>query len=208
VTALEDLLDRARGPMGPAVEIDFGMDPPAWPQLGAALTRLNGFFVFNAGVQVFRVGTAEGWGPELGAWNEPGSWKETYQGLADDLFCFGQDLFGVQFAIDPGGQVVAFEPETGDRRAIGTSLDEWAAWLLSDPDVNGAAELARSWQDTNGPLTPVQRLIPLRFFVTGGTYDFANVKVEDAVTAMRIRGPVARQVHDLPDGARIKFSLE
>jgi len=205
--ALDELLDRARGPMGPAVEVDFGAGAPAWRELGGVLSRMNGFFLFNAGVQVFRVG-AEGWGPELSGWNEPDTWKDTYRGLADDLFCFGQDLFGVQFAIDGGGQVVSMDPETGQRSALGTSLDEWAAWLLAEPDDRGAATFAKAWQDAFGPLTPEQRLIPRQFFVTGGSYDFGNLIVQDAGLAMRIRGPIARQVHDLPDGARISFTVE
>jgi len=206
--ALDDLLDRARGPMGPAVDVDFGVGTRAWQQLGAALTRINGFFLFNAGVQVFRVGDDQGWGPELSSWNRPETWKDSYQGLADDLFCFGQDLFGVQFAIDGGGQVVTLDPETGQRSALGTSLDEWAAWLLAEPDERGAATFARAWQDTFGPLTPEQRFIPRQFFVTGGTYDLANLIVQDAAASMRIRGPIARQVHDLPDGAHISFAVD
>ncbi len=206
--ALDELLDRARGPMGAAVEIDFGGGAPAWRQLADALGRMNGFFLFNAGVQVFRVGAEQGWGPELSTWNQPDTWKDTYQGLADDLFCFGQDLFGVQFAIDGGGQVVTMDPETGQRSALGTSLDEWAAWLSADPDDRGAATFAKAWQDKFGPLTPDQRLIPRQFFVTGGSYDFANLMVQDATVAMRIRGPIARQVHDLPDGAHVSFTAE
>jgi hypothetical protein len=206
--ALDELLDRARGPMGPPVQVDFGLDAPARQQLGATLSRLNGFFVFNAGVQVFRVGADQGWGPELRTWNEPGTWKHTYQGLADGLFCFGQDLFGVQFAIDDGGQVVTMDPETGHRSAVGTSLDEWAAWLLAEPDDRGAATFAKAWQDAFGPLTPEQRLMPRQFFLTGGSYDFANLMVQEAAVAMRIRGPIARQVHDLPDGARINFTVD
>jgi len=45
--------------MGAAVEIDFGGGAPAWRQLADALGRMNGFFLFNAGVQVFRVGAEQ-----------------------------------------------------------------------------------------------------------------------------------------------------
>ncbi len=205
--ALETLLGRARGPMGPPVEVDFGRPEPAWTELAAALTASNGFFACNAGVQVFRVGD-DGWGPDLSAWNVKETWKDAYQGLADDVFCFGQDLFGTQFAIDGTQQIVTVDAETGDRAVLGSDLESWAAWILADPDGHGAAGLARAWQDANGPLEPDQRLIPRQFFVTGGSYDFDNLKVVDAVTAMRIRGPIARQVHDLPDGAQLRISVK
>jgi hypothetical protein len=205
--ALEELLRRARGPAGPRIELDFGVPDGPLHELGALLSRLNGFFLFNAGVQVFRAGD-EGIGPDLIAWNEPGTWKDTYAGLADDVFCFGQDIFGVQFAVLGGAQVVSFDPETAAVEPLGERLEDWAAWLLEDPDVRGAAGFARAYQDAQGALEPDQRLVPLKFFVAGGGYEFDNLVVRDAATAMRIRGPIAQQIHDAPDGATISFTVD
>jgi hypothetical protein len=204
--ALEQLIGRARGPAGPNVDLDLGAAEGPLGELSAVVSRLNGFFVFNAGVQVFRAGP-EGVGPELGAWNEPGTWKDTYEGLADGLFCFGQDIFGVQFAVEGGSRVVAFDPETAAITPLGESLEEWAAWLLEDPDVHGAASFAHAYQAARGPLAPDQRLVPLQFFIAGGGYEFENLVAHEAATAMRIRGPIARQVHDLPDGATLELRV-
>lgn len=200
----EELRGRARGPMGPQIELDFGVEEGPLAELAALLTRMNGFFLFNAGVQVFRAGD-DGLGPDLITWNDADTWKYTYEGLADDYFCFGQDLFGVQFAIRDGEEVVTLNPETARTTSLGDSLESWAHWLLADPDVHGAAAFALDYQRENGALEPDQRLIPLQFFVGGGAYDADNLVVRDAATAMRIRGPIAQQVHDLPDGARIRF---
>ncbi|MFF7051937.1 hypothetical protein ACFY94_26665 [Streptomyces griseorubiginosus] len=49
--------------------------------------------------------------------------------------------------------------------------------------------------------------MPLRFFVGGGGYDFDNLVVKDAVTAMRIRGPVAQRIHGVPDGTIIRLPV-
>ncbi|MER8182696.1 SMI1/KNR4 family protein [Kitasatospora sp. NPDC094015] len=204
-SALEQLLGRARGPMGPSAELDFGIGSGPLAELGTLVSRMNGFFLFDAGVQVFRVGE-EGLGPDLLSWNEENAWKDTYDGLADDLFCFGQDIFGTQFAVVGGEEVVAFDPETAETVVLGTSLEDWARWLLADPAVNAAANFAYAYQQQNGPLEPGQRLVPLQFFVAGGGYEFDNFAVRDAVTAMRIRGPLAQQVHNLPDGATINLS--
>jgi hypothetical protein len=204
--ALEQLIGRARGPAGPSVELDLGASEGPLYELSAVVSQVNGFFVFNAGVQVFRAGP-EGVGPELGAWNEPEAWKDAYGALAGGLFCFGQDIFGVQFAVEGGTRVVTFDPETGARTTLGESLEDWAAWLLENPDVNGAASFAHSYQAARGPLTPDQRLVPRRFFITGGGYEFENFVVHEAASAMRIRGPIAQQVHDLPDGTRIELRV-
>ncbi|MEU7432083.1 hypothetical protein AB0B07_14705 [Streptomyces sioyaensis] len=54
------------------------------------------------------------------------------------------------------------------------------------------------------PTTPGgERLIPLHFFVTGGSYDFDNLSVKDAAVAMQIRGPIAQKIHNAPEGATI-----
>ena len=149
-SALEQLLGRARGPMGPAAELDFGVEEGPLAELGAMISRINGFFVFNAGIQVFRVGE-EGYGADLLNWNSEDTWKDTYGGLADDLFCFGQDIFGRQFAIEDGEDVVLFDPETARVTTLGDSLEDWAAWLLADQDVNGAASFAYAYQKEKGP---------------------------------------------------------
>ena len=204
-TALDRLLERARGPLGASVALDFGVLDGPLAELAALLTRINGFFLFNAGVQVYRAGEP-GLGPELARWNEPDTWKATYNGLADGLFCFGQDLFGTQFAIREGIEVVTFDPETAATETLGDSLQAWAQWLLDDPDVHGAASFARAFQDSEGALQPDQRLVPLRLFVGGGSYDVDNLTVKDAAAAMRIRGPIAQQLHDLPEGTVVRLS--
>lgn len=204
---LLNLILMSKGPFGPNRAVDFGTSSGPLGELSALLLQRNGFALFNAGVQVFR-GGAGGIGPELAEWNSPHAWKDTYGALADDLFCFGQDLFGVQFAITGNRTVVTFDPENGQRASIGSSLQDWAEWLLADPNVRGAHGFATSWQDEFGALTMQQRLIPRRFFVFGGTYDRNNVTSMDAVEAMRIRGPLARHVHDLPKGANVQLGGE
>ncbi|MEU9119342.1 hypothetical protein AB0C96_05685 [Streptomyces sp. NPDC048506] len=95
-----------------------------------------------------------------------------------------------------------------DVKPLGASLEAWAGWLLSDPDVNGVNSFAHAFQKENGALEPNERLIPLQFFVTGGAYDFDNLSVKDAAVAMRIRGPIAQKTHNAPEGATIRFGIE
>lgn len=102
---------------------------------------------------------------------------------------------------------VRFDPVTAEVTELGDCLESWAQWLLADPDVNAAASFAYAFQQENGVLEPHERLVPLQFFVAGGSYDFDNFVVKDAVTAMRIRGPIAQQVHNTPDGATIHLNI-
>jgi hypothetical protein len=43
--------------------------------------------------------------------------------------------------------------------------------------------------------------------VLGGDYDDANLMVSDAAKAMRVRGPIAQQIHGQPDGSPIRFDV-
>lgn len=200
MTPLEELVSRARGPLGAPVTPDLD------GQLGELLAQVNGFAAFDYGVQVYRFGAA-GYGPELLTWNDAATWKYTYEGLADDLFCFGQDLFGVQFAIEGGRRISTFDPETGARTVVGETLDDWAAWLLADPDDHAAASFAAAWQDRHGPLDHDDRLLPRTLFVFGGAFDDDNLVVRDAVTAMRGRGPIAARLRDAPDGSTVHIGV-
>ncbi|GAB3694958.1 SMI1/KNR4 family protein [Saccharopolyspora tripterygii] len=199
------LLESARGPLGPKVAVNFGSDHAPLQELGELLSEMNGFFAFNAGVQIFRV-SEEGVGPELSYWNTGEAWKDSFEGLADDYFCFGQDVLGMQFAIKDGSEVVRFDPETARAERIGDSLDSWASWLMSNPNTRGTATLARVWQDNKGALDVDQRLVPRKFFEFGGKVSLDNLVVKNAVEAMRIRGPIATQIHDLPPGTEIRIN--
>ncbi|MGW4112418.1 SMI1/KNR4 family protein [Actinosynnema sp. NPDC004786] len=205
LSPLEDLLTRAQGRLGQDAQVDFGVGG-AFGELAALLSGRNGFTVFGSAVQVYRAGTP-GAGPELGEWNTGELWKDTFGGLADDVFCFGQDVLGTQFGI-LGEQVVLFDPETADVEVIGKSLQDWAAWLLADPQTNATVGLTVDWERTHGRLSPDQRLVPLRFLALGGELELDNLVVKEAAEAMRVRGPIAQQLHDLPDGAEIDLNVE
>ncbi|MFJ8932114.1 SMI1/KNR4 family protein [Streptomyces sp. NPDC102364] len=202
---LEALIARARYPLGPRRTVALDRSDGSFGELAALLTRHNGLTVFDAGVQVFRAG-AEGLGPDLQTWNDPRLWKHTYEGLADGLLCFAQDLFGTQFALDNDGHVVRFDPETAERTPLGDSLENWAQWLLADPDLHGTHAFATRWQDQHGPLPHDQRLIPRHFFTLGGAYEDHNLVAKEAAQCMRIRGPLAQTVYSLPDGAQFQMT--
>lgn len=203
--SLVDLLQRARGPLGPPVDVDFGVAQGPVQELARLLSAMNGFFAYDAGVQVYRAGD-EGDGYDVLNWNSTQLWKSHYEGLADDCFCFGQDVLGTQFAV-LGEQVVAFDPEDATHTVIGTSLVDWSAWLAADPQVNATAGLALAWQRANGALAAHERLLPRRPIILGGAVAFENLVVSDAAKAMRVRGPIAKQLHDAPDGSRVRIEI-
>lgn len=189
------LLQRAKGPLGPPIELDFGIPDGPFAELAALLTSMNGFFAYEAGVQFLRAGE-QGQGYDLMDWNSTQLWKSHYEGMADDYFCFAQDVLGTQFAIH-GEQVVRFDPEDATHTVIGSSLADLAAWLAADPQVNATEGLAYAWQQEHGALEPTERLLTRQLFILGGDASFGNLIVKDSVESMRIRGPIAVQLRNV-----------
>jgi hypothetical protein len=113
---------------------------------------------------------------DLAVWNAESGWRASYDGLADGVFFFfAEDVFGGQFGL-AGEDVVTFDPETGEREVIGSSLEDWAEQLLADFDVVTGHSLAQAWQRSFGPLPLGERLIPKTPFVLGGGFEFDTGK--------------------------------
>lgn len=206
---MEQLIERAGEGLGPA---PFFLSPWVREHAGARLPELerlyslkNGFFAFSRALRVFPA--VPGSCPlSLNGWNEPELWRGHYGALSGGLLFFADDIFGGQFCVKQG-KVFAFDPETGDLEWLADDLEGWAAVMLADTDNRTGQPLAVIWQEKLGPLEPRQRLIPTLLFTLGGDFSIDNLTAKDAVTGMRIRGPIAQKLHDLPDGAQIQFEI-
>jgi hypothetical protein len=169
------------------------------------LRRKDGFFCFESALRLFPSMTVESsWG--IGEWNSHDLWKIGYRGLADDILCFAEELFGRQFVI-ADGKVGVFEAETGEVEIMGLSLEEWASKILLDYNQITGYGIAHEWQHRYGPLKPRHRLMAKTPFVLGGDYSIVNLASTDSLEVMKTLGNLAYQIHDLPDGARVELKV-
>jgi hypothetical protein len=172
-------------------------------ELAEVLAERNGFYGFESALFLRGTGDAES---QLAGWNREGLWRDHYGPFGRGLFFFGEDLFGTQFAIE-GDVVTSFEPETGERTKIASSLEDWADQLFDDWNQMTGHSIARAWQILHGPLPSGKRLVARIPFVMNGSYDLDNLALIDDAAAMRARGDLAQQIHDLPDGTPVRFRL-
>ena len=174
-------------------------------ELLGMLFQKNGFYAFESALHVFPSETT----PDeigLGDWNAPDCWRHSFDGMADGCAFFAEDVFGGQFALRSGG-VYQFDPETGDQELLASDLESWAEALLKDYEVLTGYPLAHEWQEEKGALLAGERLLPKVPFVLGGDFSFSNLYLLDATEGMQLRGTIATQIRDLPDGAQVKIEV-
>jgi hypothetical protein len=193
---------RGSNPVGDAVNHLGGIGA----SIREILARKNGFFCFEAALRFFPSITVESsWG--ISEWNSPTLWKVDYRGIADDMFCFAEEIFGRQFVVHEEN-IAVFEPETGDLEIIASSLEEWASKMLLDYNQMTGHPLAHEWQSIHGPLHVRHRLMAKRPFVLGGEYSVENLVSLDSVRIMKSLGNLAFQLHHLSDGTKVEFKTK
>jgi hypothetical protein len=178
---------------------------PLLQELVTLLRWKNGFYAFESALHVFPAGRS-GTEIDLDRWNSGDLWRSAYDDLADGCLFFAEDVFGGQFCVC-GSEVCTFDPETGDRQRIATSFEEWAPAVLSDYELLTGYPFARDWQVAHGPLPSGKRLVPKQPFVLQGEYALSNLQLMDAVKGMQLRGELAVQIRDLPDGAQVRYEV-
>jgi len=206
MTRSEELVENAAGAAlsaGSPKKASFGNEPVE-QELFQLLSRKNGFYAFEFALHVFPSDARRG--ISLEQWNSPTLWKDEYGSLAEGLLFFAEDIFGGQFCIKSDG-VYLFDPETGKCEKIAPDLEGWADCVLTDYDYLTGYPIAHRWQEKHGVIPPDHRLVPKMPFVAGGQYELSNLRLAESTEGMKWRGNLARQIKDLPDGAKIRFEV-
>ena len=165
----------------------------------------NGFYAFEGALHVLPAGR-QAMMMSLEEWNSADLWRYEYGYLAEGLTFFAEDALGNQFCLHED-EVLSFDAETGQTDLIGSSIEDWSSRMLFDYEFLTGFPLLHEWQVTHGRVPAGSRLLPVVPFVLGGEYSVSNLQVVDAVSGMRSRGDLARQLRDLPDGAQIEFKI-
>jgi hypothetical protein len=185
-----------------AVAYGYG---PLGDELLHLLRSKNGFYAFESALHVFPAASFEN-EMTLSRWNSFGLWRHEYGELADRKLFFAEDAFGNQFCLH-GGNVCSFDAETGATETLGEALDDWAKRVLADYEILTGQPLLHRWQAKHGGLPRGTRLMPKVPFVLGGEYALSNLCTIAAVSGMKTRGNLARQIKGLPNGAQVEFRI-
>ena len=177
-------------------------------ELAALLQQRNGFYAFESALHVFpsqsKANSEQR--KSLQWWNAAETWRGHFGGNASGLVFFAEDALGTQFALADRA-VLRFDPETGETEPLADGIEQWAEDLMKDFSAMTAYPLAHDWQAAHGTLPPGQRLAPKEPFELGGEFEDENLYAVDAVEGMKLRGELAKQLRDLPEGTQVQFRV-
>ena len=165
----------------------------------------NGFYCFESALHIFPSRTI---GANLGLteWNEAKTWRHEYQRLDRGGIFVAEDVFGDQFCLLKDA-IYTFDAETAQLTEIARSVGEWAEKMVTDFESFTGFPVGHRWQSTHGALAASHRLVPKTPFVLGGSYEIENLYACESVAGMRVRGNLAMQIADVPDGTPIDYRV-
>lgn len=134
--------------------------------------------------------------------------KDEYGSHFANLVAFGEDIFGNQFCFGADRrEVVFFNVEDASKSVMGASFEEWADCFIKDFDYYSGYTYSLEWQKENR-LDSNQRLCPKKPFTIGGDYNVGNFYASEYPKFIELNASVAKQLHDLPDGTRVRLNIQ
>lgn len=203
------LLDGSSGPMA----IWSGMpgcpgaerSPTRWTELAAVLEARNGFMAFDGALHVFPAGPTA-WNLHLASVNDPEGWRREFWHRCEGMVFFASNAFGDLYGLK-GDEVIRFDPETGADAVFAADLAGWADRILDDWRLETGYEAMAAWQDRNGAVDEGLRLMPTQPFAFGGSNALENLRAVPLLEGLAMRGSVATQTRNLPDGAKVRIEV-
>jgi hypothetical protein len=166
------------------------------------MSKLNGGFFYERSLHMYSFSK----GPAFHNMEYINSiFQHEYGKLAQGHVFFAQDTLGNQFSFTDKG-IAMFNCETAEIELLARSFDEWKKVLYNDLDYLTGRQLLRKWITTNS-FDFDQRLCAKKPFVLGGEYNVLNLYAQYFPTYIASNANVAKQIHDLPDGAQVSITV-
>ena len=166
-----------------------------------------GLYAFESALHVFPL-VIDDWfnSQNVVRWNAPTRWKHAFGKQAKTLFAFAEDILGYQFC-SQGDQIVRFDPETDDVERVCSSVEEWAALICKDYNVQTGYPGCESLASQTRPIAQGNRLVPIYPLISKeGPYDVSNFYEVDDLKGMLSRANFARQIRNVQDGQQVKIT--
>lgn len=167
------------------------------PDLAALLRLKNGFILHSGALHVRGAVRNPHWHSLRNAWAGENSFTTQYEDILPTDIPFAQDLFGNQFLLREE-RVIKLNAETGE---IGEKADSLKTFLAGvEQDIEHYLNLPLSHT-----LEPGQLLFAYPPFCAKESANGSLLKACPAKEVISIHADLARQIRNIPNGARIRF---
>jgi hypothetical protein len=171
------------------------------------LKQVNGFVAYSGGLHVRGAVREPEWHSLRAVWEGPAALHVLYSAVDAMDVPFGQDALGDQFLLRDG-VVYRLVGETGTLQGLDVDLNSFLEQVSADPrGYLNLAPLERFWAD-GGRLLPGQLLSVYPPFVAKESAAGVSLRAIPAADRVVFLASLARQLRDVPDGARIEFKIE
>ena len=201
---MEKLLNIAGPAISEAAPLKTQTNSKLHQELHSIQMERNGFYAFESALHFFPSNSSEE--TSIETWNQNHYWRDAYGSKAEGLWFFAEDVFGGQFCIRDE-EILAFDPETGELESLARNFNDFGKLVRDEYEVLTGYPLAHEWQASHVPIKVNHRLCPVIPFVAGGEFSIENLREVEARQGMRLRGDLALQIANLPDGATIDFKI-
>jgi hypothetical protein len=163
------------------------------------LRELNGFIVTGGTLHLRGACAQPEWHSLRAAWEGGEAFHRLYAAVSPGEIPFAQDCFGDQFLLREGAVLRLFA-ETGEMEEIAGSLDDFLSAVQDD--IEGYLNVQRA------DLAPGQLILAYPPFCVEGSESEVGLSNLPAIEVIRFHATVAKQLRDVPEGARIKFNVQ
>jgi hypothetical protein len=176
-------------------------------QLAAALRDRNGCIAYRGGFHVRGACREPSWHSLRAACEGNDAFHVLYEEVLDTDVPFAEDGLGDQFLVR-GGEVWHLWAETGEVEAMSPSLEAFFDAITSQATEVLSLEPVMAFLDAGQELKPGQLLMAYPPFCVSQSDQGVTLTAISTAERREFLATIARQIHDLPDGAEVQFKVE
>jgi hypothetical protein len=172
------------------------------PELPAALARLlsdvNGFILYEGALHVRGASLTPEWHSLREAWRGPNAFSLLYPDVSPSDIPFAQDQVGDQLLLR-GDSVLRLFAETGQIEHLADTLSDF--FTKVNTDIERFLNVALGFRMDPGQL--FHAFPPFCFQQS----ENASLKPLPAIEVIRFHADLAKQIRDIPDGAKVEIKV-
>lgn len=168
------------------------------------LSQVNGCILFHGGLHIRGAVVSPSWHSLRNAWFNEAALHHLFPAIQQQDVPFGQDCLGDQFILRDH-VVHQLQAETGDLRTLAMDLETFLMRAREAPVEFLSLQPLQQFRREGGELKPGELLSVYPPFCTKEAARGVSLKAIPALERIAFLADFAKQISDVPDGAKVRF---